>query len=345
MKKIFYIILLFSFVFISCQKDTKKEENNVPIVLVRTSQVEIKEMSIPIISSGIISSNKEAKLSFKVGGIIEKMTVEEGENVKKGQLLATLKMTEINAQVAQAQQGFEKAQRDYTRVNNLYKDSTATLEQLQNTKTALEIATQTLEIAKFNQQFSAIYATENGKVLKKLMNEGELVGSGMPVYVIHATQDADWVLKIGIADKDWALIELGDNAKVKLDAYPTELFDANVVELAQVADMSSGLFSVELKINPKGKRMATGLVGKVEITPKKNQKLTLIPIESLTEGDGNKGIVYRLMEDKQTVQKLEINITKIFSDKLAVTGLNEANEIITDGAMYLNDGSKVKLVN
>jgi RND family efflux transporter MFP subunit len=345
MKKVLYIALLFSFCFISCQKDSKKEENTLPIVLVKTSTVETKEMSIPIVSSGIISSKKEAKLSFKTGGIIEKMAVDEGENVKKGQLLATLKMTEINAQVAQAQQGFEKAQRDYTRVTNLYKDSTATLEQVQNTKTALEIATQTLEIAKFNQQFSAIYATENGKVLKKLMNEGELVGAGMPVYVIHATQDTDWVLKIGIADKDWALIELGDKAKVTLDAYPTELFEANVTELAQAAEMTSGLFSIELKINPKGKRLATGLVGKVEITPKKNQQLTLIPIESLTEGNGDKGIVYSLSENKESVKKLEINITKIFADKLAVTGLNEVKEVITEGSMYLNESSRVKLVN
>ncbi|GAB4341249.1 MAG: efflux RND transporter periplasmic adaptor subunit [Flammeovirgaceae bacterium] len=343
MKKILFILLVLSFVFNSCKKEIKTEEKSTPFVLVRTSKVEVKELSVPIVSSGIVSSTKEAKLSFKTGGIIERMEVEEGQNVKKGQLLATLKMTEINAQVHQAQQGFEKAQRDYNRVSNLYKDSTATLEQLQNAKTALEIATQTLEIAKFNQQYSSIYSTENGKVLKKIMNEGELVSAGMPVYVIHATQDNDWVIRVGVSDKNWALIELGDNAKVKLDAYPDDTFEANVVELAQVAEMSSGLFSVELKINPKGKRLATGLIGKVEISSKKSQKLTFIPVESLVEANGNKGIVFGLQEDKQTVKKLEVNINKIFSDKLAVTGLNEVKEVITDGAMYLNEGYKVKL--
>lgn len=68
------------------------------------------------------------------------MTVEEGQAVRPGQLLAVLDLTEINAAVMQANQNVEKLQRDYDRVNNLHKENAATLEQLQNIATALEVA-------------------------------------------------------------------------------------------------------------------------------------------------------------------------------------------------------------
>jgi multidrug efflux pump subunit AcrA (membrane-fusion protein) len=85
-----------------------------------------------ITASGLLSTENEARLSFKISGIIEKIFVKEGDRVRKGQLLATLKSTEIASQVQQVQLTVEKAQRDYQRANNLYKDSVVTLEQLQN---------------------------------------------------------------------------------------------------------------------------------------------------------------------------------------------------------------------
>ena len=122
----------------------------------------------------------------------------------RGQLLARLNLTEIDAQVGQARNAFEKAERDFKRVSNLYRDSAATLEQFQNAQTGFQLAEQALQIAGFNQRYSSIYATESGRVLRKLMNEGELVGPGQPVYVINSTRPGDWVIRIGVADRDWA---------------------------------------------------------------------------------------------------------------------------------------------
>ncbi|WP_315820589.1 efflux RND transporter periplasmic adaptor subunit [Paraflavitalea speifideaquila] len=117
--------------------------------------------------SGTIASTSQATLSFKTGGIISKIYVKEGDHVAKGQLLATLDLTEINAQVQQAVQGSEKAQRDVTRARNLYNDTVATLEQLQNATTQQQVAAEGLRIARFNQQYAQIRATENGTILKR----------------------------------------------------------------------------------------------------------------------------------------------------------------------------------
>ena len=157
--------------------------------------------------------------------------MEEGDKVRKGQLLATLNLTEINLQVAQYKEGLQKAKRDFQRAENLYKDSIATLEQKQNAETALVMAKQNLDIAKYNQNFSAIYSTVDGVVVRKMQNEGEIVSVGTPLFFINATGDRDWVLKIGVADKDWVRVEEGNPAEIQLDAYPEVTFEGIVKTL------------------------------------------------------------------------------------------------------------------
>ena len=90
----------------------------------------------PIAVSGQFTTDDETQLGFKTGGVIRSILVKEGDRIHAGQLLATLDLTEINTQVSQAQLGLEKAKRDFQRVQNLYRDSVATLEQLQNAPAA-----------------------------------------------------------------------------------------------------------------------------------------------------------------------------------------------------------------
>ena len=88
-------------------------------IAVELEPVVQKAIGQPITWSGLIFSDTEARLSFKIGGIIERIYVEEGQSVRKGQLLAKLDLTEISAQVTQALNGMEKAERDLQRIQNL----------------------------------------------------------------------------------------------------------------------------------------------------------------------------------------------------------------------------------
>ena len=128
---------------------------------------------IPV--SGQFTTDDEVMMSFKTTGIINKIFVKEGDAIKKGQVLATLNLTEIDAGLQQAQLAYEKAGRDLQRLNNLFNDSVATLEQVQNAKTTKDLAAQQLNTARFNRQYSEIHAEANGFVLRKLANEGQLV--------------------------------------------------------------------------------------------------------------------------------------------------------------------------
>jgi membrane fusion protein, multidrug efflux system len=345
MKKISILSFLIISLLMSCgkKKEPKKALIEDDIVAVKLADVSQANSTDALKASGLVASLEEARLSFKTGGIIEKIYVKEGQNVSKGQLLATLNLTEINAQVQQATESVQKSERDLKRVTNLYRDSVATLEQVQNLTTALSVARQSLEIASYNQGYSKIYSSANGVIVKKLMNEGELAGPGMPIFFMNASGANDWVMKVGIADKDWTRLHIGDRATVRLDAFPEITFTALVSNLSQGADINSGLYQAELKLNTQGKKMATGLFGNTQIMPSVIQKHTSIPIDAVVEGNGDEAFVYVVAEGK--ARKMPIKLVGIDNTRAFVaSGLAGITQVITDGSAYLVEGSKVKVV-
>lgn len=310
---------------------------------VRTAMVQQKNVALPIHASGILTSSAEQRLSFKIGGIIRKIYVDEGDMVRPGQLLAVLDKTEIDAQVAQAQQGLLKAERDLGRVEGLYKDSSATLELLQNATTGRDVAKETARIATFNQQYAEIRATRAGKIIKKLVNEGEITGPGMPAFVLFETGANDWVVKINVSDREWARLNLGMSAKVIMDAYEGMVFTGKLSDLAPAADPSSGLYPVEIRIQPQGKRFAPGLFAEVDIQPSKSRPYVAIPVESIVEGDGQSAFVFALQADGVSVKKMPIRVAFLEGNLAIITsGLEGVSEVVTSGAPYLNEHKKVR---
>ncbi|MEJ7738747.1 MAG: efflux RND transporter periplasmic adaptor subunit [Chitinophagaceae bacterium] len=315
-------------------------------VTVKTVPVTYESFALPIVSSGLITSDKESRLSFKIGGIISRLMVNEGDRVSKGQLLALLNQTEINAQLMQTKNSMDKAQRDYRRTNNLYIDSSATQEEHENSKTALETAQQSYTINRFNKQFAAIYANQSGRVIKKLMNEGEVANPGAPIYIINSTNDNDWVIRIGVSDKDWARIKRNDPAMLTTEAYPDQQLHAVVSEIGEAADPATGTFLIKVKIKPGQVRLANGLSAKITITPSQSQKFNFIPVDALIEANQQTATVYSASPDRQVVKKHTIAIAFIVNNRVAVrSGLDGIDEIITDGSAYLTPASKIKISN
>ena len=148
------IFILTATIYQSCTtgnaKDTEQPKPE-KVITVKTAAVEKSTKPVGVTATGILGIKDDVKLSFKIGGIIEAVYVKEGDFVKERQILAKLNQTEINAQVRQAEIGLNKSQRDLKRVENLYKDTVATLEQVQDLTTALDVAKSNVEIAKFNQ--------------------------------------------------------------------------------------------------------------------------------------------------------------------------------------------------
>ncbi|HNV29552.1 MAG TPA: efflux RND transporter periplasmic adaptor subunit [Cyclobacteriaceae bacterium] len=321
---------------------TTVDTNEIPVWV---QKLKIEEVSMPIYTSGQFTTNDETFLSFKTGGIIDRIFVKEGDRIQKGQLLATLNLTEVNAHVSQAELEFEKAKRNYDRVSNLYRDSVATLEQFQNSKTLLDMASKQLETARFNRSYSEIRALTSGHVLTKSASEGQVVAPGSVVLQTNGSKQNDWVLKVGISDREWSRIQLGDNASVSMDALPGEMFMAKVVQKSSGVDSATGTFSAELRLTGAlPKSIASGLFGKAIITPSSKQNVWSIPYDALLDAGSQTGFVF-VTNDMKTVQKQQVIISAIEKDKVTISsGLETAHYIIIAGSAYLRDNSSIRII-
>jgi len=175
----------------------------------------------------------EQKLSFKTGGIIRKIFVSEGQSVYRGNILASLDLSEIQSQVNQAREALEKAERDYDRLVNLYNDSVATLEQLQNTKTMLQISRSNYDIAAFNlRPFKHCCSFRWKDPEKKLWRKMKWPDPDILSFCL-VQRRVNWIVRINVTDRDRVRLHTGDYSGNKTGCFPGRKFSGRDIRAGQ----------------------------------------------------------------------------------------------------------------
>ncbi len=348
MKKFNYCLIVSTvlLLLLSCGRHKPAEQiSGGEAVPVKIQALNRGEQQIVISATGLISTDDETVLSFKTGGVISKVLVKQGDPLKKGQLLAVLNLTEVNAGYKQAQLALDKAKRDYTRASRLFADSVATLEQKQNAATALAIAEEQLRAAGFNRAYSEIRASGDGFVLQRFANEGQVVAPGTPVFQVNGGGSGGWIVKVGLSDRQWAQCRVNDSASVVTDALPHEVLRGYVYRKSEGVDPSSGIFTVFLKLKAERvSKLASGMFAKARIfSSHAGENGWSIPYDALLEGDAGIGYVF-VTNDKKTARKVEVKIQNIGKDMVNISeGLEDAKYLIISGSPYLNNGSAIKI--
>ena len=326
----------------NCKQETKPVNSKISIP-VKTFVTKQTDVNFPIQTSGILSKKSEIKLSFKTGGLISSIEADEGTYVPEGKTMACLNLMEIKAKANQAKLALQKAERDYRRVHNLYKDSVATLEQYQNMGTALEIAKNQHDISEFNLEYSVIRAPADGKVLKRLAEPNEIIAPGHPVFLFSSTKN-DWVLRCNLPDRDIVELSLLDTAEVHFDAFPARTFKAILTEMGEWADPYTGTYEVELRMDTGTDLLLSGFIAKALIYPSSGKSVIVIPAGALVHGKGRTGFVYVVKDGKPLLKKVRFN--RISNDSLSVEqGLTSGEELITEGNNYIDGSSIIEIKN
>lgn len=341
MKK-YVIITIAFFLFSAACKEKAPEIKKVTVQQVETEQAKIMQIAIPVISTGFLNAKVESKLSFKTGGIISEINVNEGDYVKKGTVLAILNLEEIEANVNKAKLGLEKSTRDFERAERLYNDTVATLEQFQDAGTALDLAKSNLKIANFNLKYSRIVAPENGRILKQISQENEIIAPGYPLF-LFASEKENWVIRVNVSDKDILKIKEDDQALVIFDAIKGQKIEGVVSEIASMSDPYTGTYEVEIKIIAGDLQLKSGFIGKVQIIPSETISLIEVPIESLIEAYGDNGMVFIYKDGKAVKRKVRIHHigdSSVFIQQ----GIMENEEVVTQGSSYIEEGVLIEKV-
>jgi membrane fusion protein, multidrug efflux system len=301
--------------------------------------------AMPAISTnGIVAIKGEMRLSFKVPGIIKSIRVREGQEVKKGERLADIELTEVDAQVEQARQLAQKAKRDMERGERLYNDQVISLEQLQDLRTQASVASAQLQSAEFNRGYAVITAPGDGVILRKLAEEREVTPAGQPVLIL-GTHDRGYVVRAALADREVVQLKLGDPAEIRMDAYPTQMITGSLVEIAGASDARSGMFPIEVRFDSMPVALASGLVAKLNLrsAASRAKQLTYVPIAAVVEGDKDSASVY--VVDGDRAKRRTVRVAFIAPEAVALSeGVEPGERVVTDGALYLEDGERIEIV-
>ena len=201
----------------------------------------------------ILSGNvevTEVNSGFKIPGRVQALYTDEGRMVAKGDKIAILDSAELESVVTQnrasvrnSEAQFEKAQNDLERYTQLFGDDVISPQQMDSAKTAYDVSASQLQMSQASLKTSevrlrdsVIYATLNGIVLRKNVEEGETVVAGTSIFTVGDLENP-WI-KVYVKEDKLGLVKLGQKAQVTTDSYPGKLYEGAVTYISSEAEFT-----------------------------------------------------------------------------------------------------------
>lgn len=309
-------------------------------VSVEVETVSIQETAIPIAVIGQITPTTSVQLSFRTGGFIQDILVDEGDVVRQGQVLATLNRTETSTMVQRADIAYKSSLRDLARVQNLFADSAATRQQLDDLQALADVRKADLDAVQFALDRSVITAPADGIVMSKMAEANSQITQGEPVLILGT---GGKVVVAGVSDRDIHRLRVGDRASFTSTAFPGEIIEGRISRIPAQAVARTGVYEVEVSLWASTEMLRSGLIVRGSILPSATQPLVAIPIGALVEADGDEVWVYTTSTPAVNASRIKVRPVHIADDVFYVRPeeLGAADRVITRGAAYLRPDSKI----
>lgn len=351
-------IILLTFL-VSCSEEKSTSIQELPPVNVSIQQVEGSSNSKYVTASGKIEAEHSANISTRMMGYITSYNVIIGQNVQKGQLLATISSTDLQAKKAQADAGIQQAtavynsaKRDYDRFSNLFNQKSATQKELDDITTHLEMAKAGLEVAKEMKNevmaqfaYTNIIAPFSGVVTGTFAKVGDMANPGMPIMNIENESKLQAVVMV--SESDIANINNGLSVDVNVKSLD-KIIEGKVVEVSSSAKNTGGQYIVKINLNKADPSVLSGMfvnaVFKVEksASATSSNKVVLVAQEAIVNQGQLKG-VYIVGEDNIAILRW-LRLGKSFGDQVEVLSGLQANEkYVVNADSRLFNGSKVNV--
>lgn len=341
MKKVIITVIALS-TLIGCQQkiDNEKVKDKSDSLLVNIKKIEFQNNKESLNYSGTIEAETTIPLTFQNGGTIAAVYVNEGDYVKKGQLLAMVDKRNMQNAVNSAQAQYDRAMDAKNRLESVYTAGSLAEIKWVEIESKVKQAESNLNICKKNLQNCEMRAPTNGYIGKRNIEVG---ASAIKLTSAIDIVKIDKVLaNISVPENEINFFKKGQEAKVQISAVNNQSFTGKVKYINVVADPISRTYNVKIELNNKDAEIKPGMVCNVEMQ-KLNTKKILVPITSIVKSSGGKAIIY--IVDKQTNKaiKREVIIGGIANNQITVmSGLNPGDLLITSGIQKVTNGELVK---
>lgn len=301
-----------------------------------------QEAPLPAITAaGTAALRKEIPLGFTTPGQIARITVQEGDRVRRGQVLATLDMTSVGASLEAADAERDRAGAELNRLKQLYAQGWITKSRLEAAEAAARSASANVSARRFSLQTARVIAPADGIVLSRTAEPGQIIDAGMPVVTL-GDSSSGFVLRTLLADRDAVRVRAGVTAQVRFDALPGEILSGQVIEVGGRSDRGTGAFTAEIAL-PADPRLRSGLVGRATIsTPAAGASTRLvIPPTAIFAIRADEGFVY-VVDAQKRVKARQIALGPLTAAGAEVLGgLRQGEVIVLSGLDRLRDGAPV----
>lgn len=325
----------------ACSKAPKTAEAPPPAA-VEAVAVRSPSGGAVLTATGPLERRREMTLSFRIGGVITALNVDDGDVVRAGQVLASLDPAGVAAAQTQADVEVERARRDLARDQALFDKGFISVQRLDDRKSALRAAQARAGSAAFDRRWAQLISPAGGVVLQRTAQAGEVVQPGQAVLRI-ADESSPLTLRAPLADRDVIRVRVGQSASVRIDGLPA-VVPGRVSRVGERAGPQTGAVDVEIELlgaHPlRSGQIATAdiSVGAAPTTP-----MARVPAEAILEADGQKAFVFVL--DKDTARRRPVSFGGFDGDDALVSGLPPGARVITAGAGFIADGEKVQVVD
>lgn len=305
---------------------------------------------IVVSATGVVQPIDRVEIKSKASGTIEELAIEQGDHVKKGDLIARLDQKDERAEYEQAQANLDiaraelkQAQLNYDRRGRLFEKGLVSEEELGEielalatakgklvqAKTALERATERLAEA-------VVRAPINGVILQKYVEEGQIIASGVSnvsggTPIVDIADMNSVYIQAGVDEIDIGKIRPGQAAVVRAEAYPNLQFNGTIVRIAPEAKVEQNvtLFDVIIEVENTDDKLKSGMNATAEITIVSKDDVLLVPAVALQQsgqrgGPGAARTVFIKQGDKFVPHEIEIGLSS-FKDAEIVSGLKEGD--------------------
>lgn len=312
--------------------------------------------------SGIVKSEYETKLSFKVGGTLNSVNVKLGDKVKKGQLIAgidpidyEIQKEQVTAQKKSSESQLIMAQSTFVRVEKLYENNSVALSEYEKAKANLASAQsqfkatgKQLEAAKNQIAYTQLYAPMNGVITTLAVESNEIVGSGRIIAVLSSEGKPE--IEVGVPEALISKLIKGQAVGIEFPSIVNNNFNGKIEKIAFAPGQSS-TYPVIVSITNPLSEIRPGMAAEVsfngETTNGNQQSKIVAPIEAVGKNaNGNFVFVLHKATDAQyLVEKRPVLIGEMFPKGFEVINGLEENELVaTAGLTFLRDSMKVKLL-
>ena len=303
--------------------------------------------------SGSMDPDWQADIAAKIDARLTKVYVREGDYVKKGQVLAEYETVDAGADLLSARGSYEdalanyqRAKLDFERYSQLFEQGAISQQAFDNYKYSLDnaqgklnSASGTLQAMQSKYDATQIVAPANGTIYKRYYQEGYYAKAGTPVFSIADVSKLKIV--VNVPEGNVGGIAVGNEARIKVSAYPDLKLVGKIVRIAPVADLPSHTFLTEISVdNPKN--LKAGVYATVYLTGEpKHDVLTIPPYAIVMRDDQRTAYV---VKDDGVVNRRVLSVGYMNDDVAEIlTGLTENDRIVVGGQNKLREGSKIVL--